>query len=322
LKPQALADADVQGVIATSGSVNQAFRNIWNKYELQLGRQIPQIILPQAKATFASVRTKEIPQSSRSEGARGPLLKGLSPVEAAAVRDAHAAFVKSLAEIRLGGTVEALTKSTVDEIIGKAYSQESIARGVAQHYRESITERAKGLLRAHFAEVGAAPLEKEAAKRLIFTELVKDGLNNYIVATVIRLLPVLFIGLALGFVFGRDELFSASIAGAFAAFLLTWPIMLMWDTVVQSTWHDKKLIFIAFYVVYIISFFLTARVGAMIGVRIREGAPEQLTRSIDEETRHVPIKGVSWGELAVNVVLGLLANGAVAAWNVVIPLNA
>jgi hypothetical protein len=130
------------------------------------------------------------------------------------------------------------------------------------------------------------------------------------------------IGLILGFYFGRGELFSASFAGALAAFLLTWPIMLMWDRVVQSMWHDKKLIFLAFYAVYIISFFLTARVGALIGVRMREGAPERLTSAIDRETGTVAYKGASWGELAGNIFVGLLANGAVAAWNVVIPLSA
>ena len=215
-----------------------------------------------------------------------------------------------------------LTKSAVDDIIGKAYSEQSISSGVTQHYREAIVDRANLLLREKFVAAGAEPMEKEAARRLIFQELIKDGLNNYIVATLIRLAPVLLVGLVLGFVFGRDEMFSASFAGAFAAFLLTWPIMLMWDTLVQSTWHDKKLIFIAFYTVYIISFFLTARVGAMIGIRLREGAPAHVTRTIDDETRHIPLKGVSWSELAANVALGLLANGAVAAWNVVIPLSA
>lgn len=322
LMPPAIPNADLDQILASAGSVSDAFRRIWSNYETAISGLVEQTASDSVNATFAEINARESGPTIAEPPGSGPKLKGLSAEQLNAIREAHAAFLSKLANENLGNSAEPLTKTAVDTIINTAYGKESIPNGVMSHYRDAILQHAKSILQSKFAEAGVPPVEKEAAKRIIFEELVKDGLGNYLVASVIRLSPVLLLGAVLGFLFGRGELFSVSFSGALTAFLLTWPIMLMWDRVVQSTWHDKKLIFIAFYVVYIISFFLTARVGALIGVRMREGAPEQLKTTFDRETGALATTGTSWAEIAGNVFLGLLANGAVAAWNVVIPLGA
>ncbi|MGE0628001.1 MAG: hypothetical protein AB7O43_09280, partial [Hyphomicrobiaceae bacterium] len=322
IAPPAISSPELDEILRTAGSVNEAYRSIWNRYELALSGNVDAVMKNGTAVLFANVRARDVGGAPQDPSENQPKLKGLSADEAAAIRRAYAAFVSALGSQNIGAAATPLTKSSVDSIIDKAYGAESIPIGVTQHYRDAIAAHTKGMLRAKFTEAGVAPVEQQAAKRIIFEELVKDGIVNYVIASTIRLLPVLLVGLALGLYFGRSELFSTSLAGAFAAFLLTWPIMLMWDRVVQSTWHDKKLIFMAFYAVYITSFFLTARVGALIGTRMREGAPERITSLIDGETGAPAVKGASWVELAGNICVGLLANAAVAAWNVIIPLNA
>jgi hypothetical protein len=323
LRPPPIADAELTEILRTSGSVSEAYRAIWQKYEPAFSGQVDAVMKTAAAQAFAGIRTRDGGgPTDVSDDASGPKLKGLKPDEVAAIRKAHAAFLATLAAGNLGAAAKPITKSSVDAVIETAYAAESIPNGVASYYATTIKDHAKDVLRAKFAEAGVTPIDQDTAKKIIFAELVRDGLHNYVTATLVRLAPVLLVGLLLGLFFGRGELFSVSFAGALAAFLLTWPIMLMWDRIVQSTWHDKKLIFMAFYAVYIISFFLTARVGALIGTRLREGAPERLTSMIDRETGAMALKGASWTELAGNIVMGLLANGAVAAWNVIIPLNA
>ncbi|MBU2532296.1 MAG: hypothetical protein KKB37_06120, partial [Alphaproteobacteria bacterium] len=324
LSPKAISEQELTDILSSSGSINAAYSEIWRKYQPDFSSRFDAALNERLTTVFADIKARNTESSDAQEprGGGGPALRGLTPEQRTAIRRAHAEFVAALAAENVAAKAKPLTKTGIDSIISRAYSVSSIPRGVAEHYRDSVQEQAEQILRAKFTQAGVAPVEQAEAKRIIFEELVRDGLDSYIIATLIRLVPVLLIGLALGFFFGRHELFSSSFAGALAAFLLTWPIMLMWDQVVQSTWHDKKLIFLAFYAVYIVSFFLTARVGALVGIRMREGAPAHITGHIDNETRAIPLKGASWGELAANVVMGLAANAAVAAWNVVIPLNA
>ncbi len=324
--PEPLAPEKLDEILSTSGSVNEAYRRIWETYSNALYSRLDDAIGRGVKTVFGDVRVREAPQAAAGQGGTGSgdevKLKGLSDDETQRIRRAHQAFLADLAASGIGAKASPLTKTKVDEIIKTAYSADSIQYGVTGHYRDTIIGGTEALLRSKFSDAGVTPVAEEQARRILFQELVKDGLNNYIIATLIRLVPVLIIGLVLGFMFGRAELLSSAFAGALAAFLLTWPIMLMWDRMVQSTWHDQKLMFMGFYAVYIISFFLTAKVGALIGIRAREGAPGHITGTIDRETAAISLKGVSWGELATNIVIGLLANGAVAAWNLVIPLSA
>jgi len=95
--------------------------------------------------------------------------------------------------------------------------------------------------------------------------------------------------------------------------------MLMWDRLVQSSWQDKKTIFLIFYAAYIAAFFITARTSALIGAKVREqtaiGNLVPVGADSGEST------AVSWGNIAVNAVASVAANLAVYIGNVIIPLQ-
>ena len=321
---QPLSDEEFEKILSSEKTIGDIYRRLLLHYEFQIGNHFNAAITNGLTPAFSSVQAIETPSASSSaEHSTNPDFKGLTADEIAAARKAHGEFLAALSTENLGSLAEPLTKSSVDQIIAKAYGASAIASGVTAHYTASINQAAGELLRAKFTEAGIKPIEPKDAKELIFAELVKDGLANYIVATIVRLLPVLVFGIVLGFLFGRQELFSTSFAGAMAAFLLTWPIMLMWDRVVQSSWHDQKEMFLIFYCIYIISFFLTARVGALIGIRMSEGAPQPVQQAMAEGSQGLAsLKGTSWAELVGNIVIGIISNGAVAAWNVIIPINA
>ncbi|KUO63158.1 MAG: hypothetical protein APF80_14025 [Alphaproteobacteria bacterium BRH_c36] len=317
-----LSDAEFERILSTAKSVSGIYRQLLQAYESQIGDHFETAISNSVESAFANVEAIEDTTAPTDFNAAAPVLKGLTPEEVAAARQAHAAFIAKVGSENLGSLAEPLTKSTIDRIIDEAYVTADISHGVTSHYTSSIKTSTGELLRDHFEQAGVKPVKEQEAKQLIFSELVQDGLANYIVATLLRLLPVLVFGIALGFVFGRQELFSTSFAGALAAFLLTWPIMLMWDRVVQSSWHEQKETFLLFYAVYIVSFFLTARLGALIGIRMSEGAPERVRGIAEGGDKIAALKGTSWAELIGNIVITIAANGVVAAWNVIIPVNA
>ncbi len=319
-----MGDEEFEKVLSSEKTVGDIYRRLMQYYDFQIGNHFSASIRGGLETAFTGVRAIESPSAPASaELNTKPNYKGLTANEIAAARQAHREFLSALSNENLGSLAKPLTKSSVDQIIDRAYGVSAIASGVTDHYAGSIKNSAAELLRTKFSEAGIKPIESKKAKELIFSELVKDGLANYVVATAIRLLPVLVFGLVLGFLSGRQELFSTSFAGAMAAFLLTWPIMLMWDRVVQSSWHEQKEMFLIFYCVYIISFFLTARVGALIGIRMSEGAPEPVQQAMSDGSQGLAtLKGTSWAELVGNIVIGIFANGLVAAWNVIIPANA
>ena len=105
LIPEPLDETELQKILGASGSINEAYRSLSNSYERQLGRRIDDLIRPRAEATFATIRTKAIPQANQGAMSAGPQLKGLTQEEAAAVRAAHSAFASALAEMKIGGSV-------------------------------------------------------------------------------------------------------------------------------------------------------------------------------------------------------------------------
>ena len=114
---------------------------------------------------------------------------------------------------------------------------------------------------------------------------------------------------------------SIGIAGALAAFLLSWPLMLMWDHLVQSTWQDKKTTFLAFYAAYVAAFFLTARASALLGAKLRQQThgvePEDLAPGETPQEFQI-----NWSKVMTNLAGAAIINLLVFAANVIIPLQA
>jgi hypothetical protein len=100
---------------------------------------------------------------------------------------------------------------------------------------------------------------------------------------------------------------------------LCWPLILMWDRLVQSHWVDKKNIFLVFYTLYVLSFYLAARASDVVGIYLRGPVggllPAAAAQKVDTGLQ------VTWREVATNVAGAVVINAAVYVWNVMIPLR-
>src|SRR5262245_54105715 len=174
-------------------------------------------------------------------------------------------------------------------------------------------------LREAFAAHEIAPKARQEARQLMFRQISTAGLGEYLIAVAVRLLPVIVFGLVLGFIFGRTELASIGLAAAVTAFLLSWPLMLMWEKLVGYQWQAQRPLFMLFYTVYIFSFFVTARMSAVWGAGLRNVvSPLPLGGSIGQSEAAV----VTSREVVINILAGIITNAVVYGWNVLLPLTA
>jgi len=102
---------------------------------------------------------------------------------------------------------------------------------------------------------------------------------------------------------------------------LSWPLMLMWENLVDPRWNDQRPLFLVFYGIYVLSFFFTARFGAVIGALIRRGLMRRSDPLVSTGSGGVA-DAVTLRDFIVNLSASVLINVAVYATNVVIPLTA
>lgn len=283
----------------------------------RLQKLFEQGMMPAYSALPAEVK-RSVLQATDAEGVK------LSEAQIAKLRALHQQYLQNFSGAAIAKEKPpAIKKSDIDDIVKYSDSRKRVVSGVGGVYVQVYENQLKEDLKRTFLASGFR-LEKEdknaAIKAMVTQELLNAGLLDYVISILVRVVPVLFFGLVCGLIFGRAELFSISLAGAFAAFLLSWPVILLWDTVVQGSWHDKKELFLVFYALYIISFFFTARVGAMIGAMIRPALPSKIKIQTPQAPTSDMLAAISWKSLAANVFTGVMANGAVYAWNVIIPL--
>ena len=149
-----------------------------------------------------------------------------------------------------------IRKSSIDAILADTFMRSDLSERIEGYYLSRMLTALRGVMVSTFRAHQLAPGGKmDRDRSLMFSEINKFSYIDYVVSVLVRLAPVLIFGIVAGILFGPSELFSISFAGGFAAFLLTWPLMLMWDTLVSSSWVNKKELFFAFYAAYIVSFF-------------------------------------------------------------------
>jgi hypothetical protein len=215
-----------------------------------------------------------------------------------------------------------IRKSSIDAILADTFMRSDLSERIKGYYLSRMLTALRGVMVSTFRAHQLAPGGKmDRDRSLMFSEINKFSYIDYVVSVLVRLAPVLIFGIVAGILFGPSELFSISFAGGFAAFLLTWPLMLMWDTLVSSSWVNKKELFFAFYAAYIVSFFLVARCGAILGIWLRSivglaRLPESAQEKIDTGIR------MTWREVVVNIMGAGVINILVYAWNVTLPLSA
>jgi hypothetical protein len=93
----------------------------------------------------------------------------------------------------------------------------------------------------------------------------------------------------------------------------------MWDRLVEHAWMNKRELFLFFYGVYIASFFITARAGAIVGAGLRQRVGMPADSQADPSTTHAI--ALTWRDVVTSVVSAIAINAALYVWNAIIPLS-
>jgi hypothetical protein len=208
--------------------------------------------------------------------------------------------------------LQPITKKKIDDAIRYADSPENVAGSIAQYYSDQVAEAYSGRFKEGLRREGIDP---ERDRREVDGIVRAAGLPSYLLSIAIRLAPVILFGLAIGLIFGPAEINSAALAAGLAAFLLAWPVILMWDRVVSWSWQDKRALFLALYALYVLAFYLAARVAADLGALLRArfvaAAPEAAAGGV------VAGEAVAVG-FGRDLIVGLLVNAMFFIGNAII----
>jgi hypothetical protein len=323
------SEQDVSAIIAQSGSPTRAFDKLVAGYKAALDPVIDAAVGEKVKNAFAADMAASqrrsaqgLSQGDPQQGAEpSGSTRQMPPDTQQRVLRAYRNAAARLDRAQLAAALAPITKTAVDKAIKDSYGWYGIDNSLTGYYKQQLAEGyVHQVLLEEFESAGLNVMTPDEERRLIYAEINKFSLMNYVVAILVRLAPVVIVAFLLGMIFGQAEMVSIGVAGAMAAFLLSWPLMLMWDRLVQSSWQDKKTLFLLFYAAYIVAFFITARAGGMLGAKMREGT--RVGRGIAEAAEGGEVQEISWGRIAVNVGASIAANVAVYMGNVIIPLQA
>ena len=126
--------------------------------------------------------------------------------------------------------------------------------------------------------------------------------DNLFVAFLIKLLPPLVAGLLIAAILRPASITEISFGAAAAAFLLCWPVILLWNVVVASDFRDQWPTMWALYAAYILAYFYFAKLGAQLGLRLRTSGLSATT-----------LKLIEWNKVAGTVLTSLITSVVVAA---------
>lgn len=126
--------------------------------------------------------------------------------------------------------------------------------------------------------------------------------DNIFVAFLIKLLPPLAGGLLIAAIMQPASITEIAVGAAAAAFLLCWPVILLWSVVVASEFRDQWPTMWALYAAYILAYFYFAKLGAQLGLRLRTSGLSATT-----------LKLVEWNKVAGTVLTSLVTSIVVAA---------
>jgi hypothetical protein len=306
LRLQSVGEAGVSEVAEGQENLSKAVDDLRAKYDDQVRTAVAEKVTGKMRELYGTL-VSEAPGVGGSLSAND--VKILSSVDAALPQEiTGVALAKAVPEIR---------KSAIDDMIARFEEQQAdVTDEITNFYLGGPSKLIEETARRILVRVGAWG-DREQVQRQLFSEVSRFSWPNYVIGILLRLTPVLLVGFVLGLLVGRREAFSIALAGGLAAFLLSWPMILMWDNVVAPKWHDKELWFLALYVNYAVAFFFTARAAALLGARVQE------MRSIDVAILRGPAsRAVAWREIAINGGAALLLTVLAYTWNFLIPLAA
>jgi hypothetical protein len=164
-----------------------------------------------------------------------------------------------------------------------------------------IKERYVAALRSEGLDLDARRAAFEAA-------VMKTTGVSYLAALGIRLAIPLIVGFVLAAMLGTEEIASIALGAALAAFLLAWPVAVLWQGVVAGRYHDLRTVFLLFYACYVASFGTLAWLGAVIGARARQRI-KKLGGNVAAPAQVMPVVQLA-KSLPALVFVNLATNGA------------
>lgn len=316
-----LSEQTLDEILKRSATVQRAFEEISDYYAAELGMRAREAVLPTVLTLYAQLQKdpKRV-EPVDGGGEAVPQAPAISDLQRANIKTAHRTYLDSLKRRQSFLVATPLTKTALDGILKGHSATDDLAAKIADFYQSSVQSEIRKNVQATFEAQGLNVADATAEKQRVLGEILRESYVNYIISIVVRLLPVMVFGLILGFAFGKRELMSIATAGALSAFLLSWPLMLLWDRLVQSSWADKKPTFLTFYVLYIISYYFTARAAGVVGARFR-GATTGASGAVpgDEPGE---VASLTWREVVANIAGAAIINAMLYVWNAVIPFVA
>jgi hypothetical protein len=273
----------------------------------EIARAYEESLLDPLRAKLGEAFQKAIqapPGAPTEQQRERPSIEPLSAEEQRSISQAMASFVERLKPRMAQVQLKPIQKSHVDEFVSLPDAEYAAAEHLTEYYLGQVRNEIGEQLRQSFEEAGLKTMTSTEAKQLVFREVTAAGIRDYVVAALLRLAPVILFGFVLGLFATRDDVLSIGLAAGLAALLLCWPLILSWEQLVLDRWQSQRPMFTAFYAVYVLSFYVTARMSALIAMAIRQG----FGRSVNVR------------DVAVSVLAGIAINLAVFSWNVTIPL--
>ena len=310
-----LNDAQVRDIISSSGSLEDIIDGLVEAYK----QQVSTVADASASQLMNTIYDQSLPSASEPASGEEEPLAHLDDATVSRILRANVKLGETTSSADFANNLAPITKSAIDKIINHTNDREDLKNLLIQYYVDAATAKLQPRIAQEFSDLGIQRGE-QAKREQVFNEIIRFSIWNYLISILLRILPVVLFGLLLGFILAdRNELLSISLAAGLAAFLLCWPLILMWDRLVQSHWVDKKNIFLLFYTLYVLSFYLAARASAIVGIYLRGPAggllPAAAAQKVDTGLQ------VTWREVATNVAGAVVINSAVYVWNVMIPLR-
>ncbi len=313
-----MSEEDFGEILASAKTVDAAVKEISRRYKFQVRQGVEQPLRQAVERVLSVLPEPEYRPADRQELSLPPL----SEAERSRLRAAHASFLRSVNGRFARAPQTPIQKSDLDEIVESAYGKYGLTSQITQHHSKPVAAVIETTLTESVAAQGLQLRSSNQLQQVVFAELSVAGLSDYAVAVLIRLGAVLLFGIVAGIAFGRHEFLSIAVAAALAAFLLSWPLMLMWDKLVGVNWNDQRPLFLLFYGIYVLSFFVTARFGAVIGALLRRAVMRRDEPLLTTGRDAAIANAVTFRDFVVNLAASVFINIAVYATNIVIPLTA
>lgn len=313
-----IPDAELSDILARNATAKDVVDRIYESYKAQLDNATGGGLRQAVEALYVSFK-REGPATNEDNAHD----EALSDAARARLRAAHQKFAAGLGALEPGADLAPLTRITVEGFLKNVSNYGADVSGdIYQFYNNQLQANLRSRIDAAFSRFlageAAAARRSETGKLEVFKEINSFSWNNYILSVLIRMAPVFCLGFCFGILLGRTEVASIGMAGGLAAFLLCWPLVVMWDVVVVGTYADKRATFILLYLVYIFAFYLTARSSALLAAWLCEHkilglkAPWRDARALT---------AVTWRQLAVNMAGATALTTAAFGWNLLIPIG-